>query len=321
VTWHRSDDGFPEHPKCDALAEHFGDDWASLAVAFMAWHHLGCDCAARRTDGAFNRARAYRVLRAPRDVVDRALEALMAVRLLDRTRDGFVFHDWSDYQPTRAELDAERAAKTERQKKWRDSARLRDRVDGAVDGAVDASTRRLRDASVDASVDAAPSRPVPSRPVEETVAPAALLSPAPTAQTTSTRGRARTGARAVITGDGPAFGPAEAFGALASTSGGRFAAGDASTWSAGQIIATRKLIRRHGDLGTWRLVGEWLAAGGDRYRGTVGPSWASSALPDAIARAQHWHAQGRPAIDGRPFALAEPPDPWVAAAARQGVRL
>ena len=79
MTWHRSDDGFPEHPKSDALAEHFGDDWATCAVAFMAWHHMGCDCAARRTDGVFNASRARRVVRAPSEVVDRALAALVKV--------------------------------------------------------------------------------------------------------------------------------------------------------------------------------------------------------------------------------------------------
>lgn len=180
MTWHRSDDGFPEHPKCDALAEHFGDDWATCNVAFATWHHMGCDCAARRTDGVFNASRAHRVVRAPREVIDRALAGLLKVGLLDKHRDGFVFHDWAVYQPTRAELDAERAAKTERQKRWRENhPKNRGTVDGGVDasrdGHVDASTQRLTDdgrrvasASVDGGVDAAPSRPVPTRPVGET---------------------------------------------------------------------------------------------------------------------------------------------------------
>ena len=163
MTWHRSDDGFPEHPKSDALAAHFGDDWATCAVAFMAWHHMGCDCAARRTDGVFSAPRAYRVVRAPRVVIDRALEGLLKVGFLDKHRDGYVFHDWSEYQPTRAELDAERAAKTERQQRWRKN--LRGKA-ASVDGAVDASTPRRVDGAVDASVDGgvdgAPSRPDPT---------------------------------------------------------------------------------------------------------------------------------------------------------------
>jgi hypothetical protein len=169
MPWHRSDDRFPEHPKCDALAEHFGDDWATLHLAFALWHHMGCDCAARRTDGIFNAQRSYRIMRAPREVVDLALAGLAKVGLLDKHRDGFVFHDWAEYQPTRAELDAERSAKTERQRRWRENLPKKPPV---VDGGVDASTGRHVDGGVDASVDApvdgAPSRPVPARPGETT---------------------------------------------------------------------------------------------------------------------------------------------------------
>jgi hypothetical protein len=186
VTWHRSDDGFPEHPKSDALAEHFGDDWATCAVAFMAWHHMGCDCAARRTDGVFNASRARRVVRAPAEVVDRALAALVKVGFLDKHRDGFVFHDWAEYQPTRAELDAERAAKTERQKRWREN---RPKKAANVDGHVDASTppsvdvAETRDGGVrrrdgDGGVEGAPSRPVPTRPSSQST-PNGVLPPQP----------------------------------------------------------------------------------------------------------------------------------------------
>lgn len=168
MTWHRTDDGFPEHPKCDALALHFGNDWQHLNLAFALWHHLGCDCAARRTDGAFQAARAYRVMRAPRRAVDVALAGLVAVGLLEVTDSGFTFHDWAEYQPTRAQLDAERVQKTQRQARWRagkpttETAGNKGNRDG-VDGHVDASTHPHVDASVDGAVDPAPSRPVPAR--------------------------------------------------------------------------------------------------------------------------------------------------------------
>jgi hypothetical protein len=158
VTWLRTDDGFPEHPKSDALAEHFGDDWQTLNLAFATWHHMGCDCAARRTDGEFSAPRAYRVIRAPREVIDRAIAGLVEVGLIERRGDRFVFHDWSEYQPTRAQLEEEKAAKTARQQRWRAGKSPRD--SHGVDGAVDASTSRL----VDGAVDSAPSRPVPTRP-------------------------------------------------------------------------------------------------------------------------------------------------------------
>jgi hypothetical protein len=186
MTWLRTDDGFPEHPKCDALAAHFGDDWATLNLAFALWHHMGCDCASRRTDGAFDSARAYRVMRAPREVVDKALAGLVKVRLLERKRDGFLFHDWVEYQPTKAQLDAERAQKTARQARWRagkagevDAAETQPKTAGRrrVDGAVDASTSRLGDGAVEG----APSRPDPSRPDREEGSAPARAEPTPSA--------------------------------------------------------------------------------------------------------------------------------------------
>lgn len=180
MSWLRVDDLLPDHPKADGLERACGDDVALLGAAWMCWLHLGCDCARRRTDGRFTIARAQRAVRLPAELVERAVAALFAAGLLERTVDGYAFHDWADYQPTRAQLDEERAAKTERQRRWRES---RARVDASTAPSTDASTRRLRDATVDAStgastapsrqrstrasVDAAPSQPVPT-PKEET---------------------------------------------------------------------------------------------------------------------------------------------------------
>ena len=36
MPWFKSDDGFPEHPKSDALAEHFGADWPTLKATIDA---------------------------------------------------------------------------------------------------------------------------------------------------------------------------------------------------------------------------------------------------------------------------------------------
>lgn len=124
--------------------------------------------------------------------------------------------------------------------------------------------------------------------------------------------------------DPPPFSMADAFDALASTASGRFAAGVEGDWTKGVRIAVAKSVRQYPDLDAWRLVGAWLAAGGDAYRSTVGPSWAASAaLPDAMARAREWDARGRGAISPRHLAVVEPPvaDAWTTAAARAGVRL
>ena len=126
--------------------------------------------------------------------------------------------------------------------------------------------------------------------------------------------------------DPPPFGIGDAFEALASSAGGRFAAGLAGDWTKGVRIAVAKSARQYPDLAAWRLVGEWLAAGGDRFRGVLGPSWAAStALADAMARAREWDATGRPALAGAPAnsgqTLSHGPDAWSSAAKRNGVAL
>jgi hypothetical protein len=129
--------------------------------------------------------------------------------------------------------------------------------------------------------------------------------------------------------DPPPFSIGDAFEALASSAGGRFAAGVEGDWTRGVRIAVAKNVRQYPDLGAWRLVGEWLAAGGDRFRGVLGPSWAASgALADTMARAREWDATGRPALAGSPATFGQTPsqaraepDIWTRAAAKQGVVL
>lgn len=338
MTWMRTDDGFPEHPKADALAAHFDEDWATLAVAFTTWHHMACDCAARETDGVFLAARAYRVIRAPREAIDKALDGLVAVGLLERKRGEFTFHDWADYQPTREQLVADRKAKAERQARWRSG---KQRVG---DARVDASTAPSHDASTAPSVTRletlprpVPSRPVPSHspedtsclspPAAATVASASpvsaatgdpfVLTPPVEAPAENTRAKARQRPAKAP----PPFSVADALSAVAAAAGGRFVAGDATTWTKASMIATAGLVRRFPDLAEWSLVGEWLAAGGGGA-GTKGFAWAASnAFPEAVAKARAWRDDGRPALlDARGFPVRpappperDPTDPWAAA--------
>lgn len=193
MTWFRVDDAFAEHPKLEAL-EALGPETWSRCIA--VWIAAGCYCARHTTDGAISRARLGRITPLGRDALA-AAEHLVEAGLWDATDDGFVFHDWSDYQPTKAELEADRAAKTERQKRWRQRRRAEKLAqsqgvdastnashDASRDGPQDALRDALRDASrdtprdasvdgrgasvADGSVDGAPSRPVPTRPVPPT---------------------------------------------------------------------------------------------------------------------------------------------------------
>lgn len=68
---------------------------------------------------------------------------------------GWQFHDWEHFQPSRAEIEADRASNRERQKRWREARReakrnARDKGGNGVSNAVS---------------NGAPSRPDPTRPV------------------------------------------------------------------------------------------------------------------------------------------------------------
>ncbi len=167
MTWFATDDGFPEHPKVDRLEALSAGDWSRYAAARMVWHDMGCDCARRLTDGAFLRVRAHRVCRLPREVVDVALADLVGAGLILTAGDGFAFHDWNAYQPTRAKVEAMRASKTERQRRWRDrvDASTEPSTGASTNASTSASTGASTSASRDASVDAAPSPPLPSPPL------------------------------------------------------------------------------------------------------------------------------------------------------------
>jgi hypothetical protein len=110
MTWFRVDDGLPEHRKSIALWKACKSDWKVYAVACWAWRDMGCDCAHWNTHGVFERDRAHRVLRAPEKIVDSALDALVAAGFLSSEGDTFTFHDWQEYQPTKEEIAARKAA-------------------------------------------------------------------------------------------------------------------------------------------------------------------------------------------------------------------
>jgi hypothetical protein len=81
---------------------------------------------------------------------------------------------------------------------------------------------------------------------------------------------------------------------LQAASAGRFAAGEASSWAKSVFIRCTAHVRAFKDLGQWQVLGAWLAAGGDEFKGVLGPAWAASdSLRDAMVRAAAWNDAGR----------------------------
>ena len=96
--WFKVDDSFYDHPKVLPLS---GDEVA-------LWLRAGAWCGRQLTDG-FVPDRALPVLGYGRETAD----ALVSVGLWERLAAGYRFHDWEDYQPTRAEVLERQARRSE----------------------------------------------------------------------------------------------------------------------------------------------------------------------------------------------------------------
>jgi hypothetical protein len=105
MTWFKVDDGFWSHPKTVGLTHE--------AVAL--WVRSGSYCGQHLTDGVVPR----RILPMLQGSEEHANELIDAGLWLDHI-DGYVFHDWLKYQPTRTKVEGERAKTAERVAAWRD---------------------------------------------------------------------------------------------------------------------------------------------------------------------------------------------------------
>lgn len=154
MPWFKVDDGFADHPKLELLE----GDPLRYAFALAVWVLMGPDCARRLTGGRASPTRVKRVCLALGDHAIEGADALVEAGLWERIDGDYAFKNWSDYQPSKAEVEAKIAKKTARQQRWR--ANQREQKEQAVDAAVDASTSVSRDAPVER----APSHPIPSHP-------------------------------------------------------------------------------------------------------------------------------------------------------------
>jgi hypothetical protein len=177
VPWFNVDDGFPEHPKLEKLE---GEPLKYMAASTV-WLMMGADCTRRLTDGVVSVQRLRKVLHHLGKHALLGAEALVLIGLWERHVEGFRYHDWREYQQSRAEVKRKRRLKTERQRRWRDSVdapsgHSRDapvgalggaRVDAPVDAPVDASTPPCEGGAVDASPHArAPAGGIQSDPIQ-----------------------------------------------------------------------------------------------------------------------------------------------------------
>lgn len=107
MPWFKVDDTFALHPKAVAAG-------ASLVL----WVRAGSWSAQQLTDG-FVPEHMLTSLGGKRSDARR----LVDVGLWEEKDGGYLFHDWLDYQPSRAKVAERREAQAERIRKWRESRR------------------------------------------------------------------------------------------------------------------------------------------------------------------------------------------------------
>lgn len=106
ITWFKVDDKFWSHRKARALP----------AEAIALWVRAGSYAGDHLTDGVITHD----------DLAflggsEKAAHALVRAGLWDDIEDGYAFHDWEHYQPTKAKIESERVATRERVKQWREA--------------------------------------------------------------------------------------------------------------------------------------------------------------------------------------------------------
>lgn len=120
MPWFKVDDHLPTHRKVLAIPR-----GTRRLAAVGAWTFGGAWCSANLTEGAI-----------PRAVLDdlgiptRQATELATVGLWIPTDDGYLMHDFAAYNPTKIQVERDRAAAAERQRRARE--RARERRDGAA---------------------------------------------------------------------------------------------------------------------------------------------------------------------------------------------
>lgn len=144
MTWFKVDDRFHSHPKVLALRS-----GAHEETAIALWLKAGSWCASNLTDGAVP---SYVLDSLVRRNGAKAAAELVRVGLWETTADGFRFRSWSEYQPSKSDVESKREKTARKVADWRDKKRASERACNQV-------TR----ADVTAPVTLPPTRPDPTR--------------------------------------------------------------------------------------------------------------------------------------------------------------
>jgi hypothetical protein len=105
MPWFNVDDSFYDHPKV----------WDAPDCAVALWTRAGSWSARSRNDGFVPSGMPARFCGDP----EQAVRFLLDRGLWERSRGGYQFHDWTDWNQSREVIEAKRAAAAERQRRHR----------------------------------------------------------------------------------------------------------------------------------------------------------------------------------------------------------
>lgn len=145
MPWVRFDDGFPSHRKIEPLSD--GAYRLHTSAIFWSSRQLTDGCIPKR-DLVFA---APRTMKRPEKFVRELVDA----GLWEAVEEGWELHDFLDYQPSKAQVTADRKKTAERQRRWRER-HSETRDDSVSNGRSNGVTN--------GGSNAAPTRPDPSRP-------------------------------------------------------------------------------------------------------------------------------------------------------------
>lgn len=112
MAWFKVDDTLHSHPKARK---------AGLA-AMGLWALGGAFSSQYATDGWVPDWYVTSILNGKR-AANALVDAGLWTRAVIEGEGGYQFHDWEHYQPSKAEIERERAASRERQRRWRENRR------------------------------------------------------------------------------------------------------------------------------------------------------------------------------------------------------
>ncbi len=146
MTWFKVDDSFYDHPKVFELPD----------AAVALWTRAGCWSARNLTDGFVPAKLPARLCDDP----DTAVRALIDHGLWKRTRGGYQFHDWREYQPT---AEAVKDLRSKRAEAGRKGGLAKAAHAAMTSGSKQNASNGLANANGVGKQNAAPARPGPSR--------------------------------------------------------------------------------------------------------------------------------------------------------------